>query len=243
MWNFLVNVLSIAYVQVIILFLFLWYFFAHRKDPRLTVSRISLIRISLLVLIFIYFLLSWASGVRPALAEAAVFGMFIINVFMLFSLILARLERPFRDSLGAYCDEPQKIDNLAQVWKTGKRFYYWRHFLSSITSGISPTRFLHEVASGRIRDDIQDCLRSRGATRQFISLQGMLDYLESRLAQDDLLPQDFKDLTRKDLKQFRQHPWIEDQVNEYLRVAMETPENIHNPDWAQMWDKARAGTK
>ncbi len=243
MWNFLVNVLSIAYVQVIILFLFIWYFFTHRRDPRIMISRVSFLRIISLVLIFVYFLMSWASGVRPALAEAAVVGMFIINLFMFFSLILARLERPYRDSLGAYCLVPQNLDNLARIWKTGKRFYYWRHFMAGLMSGIWPMRFLHELTVERIRDDIQECLRAQGSTKQFISFRGMLNHLENRLAQDELLPQDFKDVAHKEMEQFGRHAWIEEQVNEYLRVAMENPENIHNPEWAQMWEKARAGTK
>ncbi len=128
MWNFLVETLSIAYVQLIILCLFIWFFLAHRKDSRISVSRVGVLRIIILLIIFTYFLLSWASGIRPALAQAAVFGMFVINLFFLYSLILSRLERPYRDALAGYCRDPQNPENLDDIWSTGKRFYYLRHF-------------------------------------------------------------------------------------------------------------------
>jgi hypothetical protein len=240
MWNFLVNTLSIAYVQLLIICLFIWYFLAHRKDQRMPVARVGLIRMFILLLIFTYFLLSWASGIRPALAQAAVFGMFVINLFFLFSLVLSRLERPYRGALVEYCRDPRDVENLEAIWSYGKRFYYLRHFFSSILSGESPVRFLHEVTSSRIRDDVQACLRSRGLTRQFISLKGMIAFLENRLAEEGSFPTEFKELVNKQLQQLVQHPWVEDQVNEYLKMALETPENIHNPEWSLRWEKAAA---
>ncbi|MBI4796901.1 MAG: hypothetical protein HY790_13880 [Deltaproteobacteria bacterium] len=239
MWNFLLNTLSIAYVQLVILCLFLWYFLVHRRDARMPVSRVGVIRMIILLLIFTYFLLSWASGIRPALAQAAVFGMFIINLFFLYSLILSRLERPYRDALAAYCGDPQNPENLDDIWSTGKRFYYLRHFFSSIMSGESPTRFLHEVTISRIRDDVQACLRQHGLTRQFISLKGMIAYLEGRLREEEMLPSEFKEVVKKELEDFKKHPWVEDQINEYLKIALETPEKIHNPEWSLLLEKAK----
>lgn len=243
MWNFLVNTLSIAYVQLVILVLFIWYFLLHRKDPRMPLSRVGVIRMVILLLIFLYFLMSWASGIRPALAEAAVFGMFVINLIMLNSLILSRLEGPYRDALATYCQDPQNMENLETVWSTGKRFYYLRHFFSSIMSGESPVRFLHEIASGRIRDDVQDSLRQHGLTHQFISLKGMVAYLEGRLAAEEFLPQGFKDLVTKQLAEIQEHPWVVDKINDYLELAMENPEKIHNPEWSLMWEKTRTPKK
>jgi hypothetical protein len=240
MWNFLVDTLSIAYTQLAILVVFIWYFLAHRKDPRNSISRVGVIRLTILLVIFLYFLLSWASGIRPALAQAAVFGMFIINLYLLHSLILSRLEGPYRDALAEYCQNPRNLENLDAIWSTGKRFYYLRNFFSSIMSGESPMRFLHEVTTSRIRDDVQACLRQRGLTHQFISLKGMITYVEGRLAEEKMLPPEFKEVVKKELEDFQKHPWVEDRINEYLKVALETPENIHNPDWSLLWEKARA---
>jgi len=226
-------------VQVVVLFLFVWYFFAHRKDPRMVVSRMGLVHLVLLSLVFLYLLLSWASGVRPALAQVSVYGMFLINLYLLDMVVLSRLERPYREALEDYCRQSKGTQDLEAVWSTGKRFYYLRYFLQSLFSGVSPFRFLGEVASSRIRDDVQDALKRCGDGRQFVSLGGILGFLEERLEQDETLPQEFKDLVTRDLKQFGQHPWVKDQVNEYLRLALESPESLHNPQWAQWWEKTK----
>jgi hypothetical protein len=163
--------------------------------------------------------------------------MFVINLFLFFSLILSRLERPYQEALTAYCQDPRSLENLEAIWRTGKRFLYMRHLLSSIMSGRSPTRFLHEITSNRIRDDVQARLREHGLTRQFISLKGLISYVEDRLAREETFPQEFKDLVKKHLDQLGQHPWVEEEVNEYLRMALETPEKIHNPEWSLLWEK------
>jgi hypothetical protein len=240
MWNFLVDTLSIAYVQLVILCFFIWYFLRHRRDPSMPVSRVGFIHLLILFLIFLYFLLSWASGIRPALAHAAVIGMFIINLMLLYALVLSRLERPYREALAEYCRDPQNLENLDAIWSNGKRFYYMRHFRAAIISGESFALFLHEIASSRIRDDVQSSLRKHGLTHQFISLKGMIAFLEGRLAQEELLPQEFKDMVTQELQEFQKHPWVEDRINEYLRLALENPEKIHNPEWSRQWEKAQA---
>ncbi len=240
MWNFLVNLSSQTWVQVALLVLFVWYFYAHRKDPRMVVSRPGLVRLLLLSLVFIFLLLTAYSVVRPALAQAAVLGMFLINLYLLDMVVLSRLERPYREALESYCRlEQRDVENLEAIWRTGKRFYYLGYFLQSLFSGVSPFRFLQEVASSRIRDDVQDLLRHCGNGRQFISLGGLLGFLKERLDQDETLPKEFKDLVTRDLEQFAQHPWVKEQVNEYLRLALESPESIHYPQWSQWWEKTR----
>ena len=239
MWNFLIDTLSVAYVQLMILGLFIWYFLAHRQDPRMVVSRVGLIRLFIFSLIFLYFIMSWASGIRPALAQAAVFGMFVINLILLYHLILSRLEGPYREALATYCGDPETLENLDDIWRTGKRFYYLRHFFTSIMSGESPTRYLHEITTSRIRDDVQSCLRQHGLTQQFISMKGMIAYLEGRLAQEELLPKEFKDLVGRELQEIQKHPWVEDQINEYLKLALDNPEKIHNPEWSLQWERTR----
>jgi hypothetical protein len=238
MWNFLVNLSAQAWTQVVALFLFGWYFFAHRKDPRMVVSRMGLVHLLLLSLVFFYLLLSWASGVRPALAQVSVFGMFLINLYLLDMVVLSRLERPYRVALEDYCRQPGSQD-LDDIWRTGKRFYYLRYFHQSLFSGVSPFQFLREVASSRIRDDVQEALKHCVDGRQFISLEGIMGFLEERLNQDETLPQEFRHLVIRDLRKFGEHPWVKDQVNEYLRLALESPESLHNPQWARWWEQAR----
>ncbi len=243
MWNFLMDYLFEAAVQSAILIVFVWYCLTHRRDPSLELTRIGMPRVIIMLLAFVYFLLVWSTTLRPMLAKVSVFGMFLINLSMLNSLILARLERPYRDALAAYCQDPQQLEALEAIWKRGKRFYYWRHFLAALKSRVSPFHFLHEMAAGRIRDDVQDCLRKRGFTQQFISLKGLLDHLKTRLAREGELPADFRDMVLQDMEKFGSHIWIEEQVNEYLQMAIDAPEKIHNPDWAGKWEATRTASR
>jgi Ca2+/Na+ antiporter len=242
MWQFSLDLLGSAYAEVVILFLLLAYIFAHRKNRHYLVSGISLVRIILMVLIFLYLLMSWSSGIRPVLAATNVLGMFLINLYLLHTVILSRLERPYRDDLESYCQEPQNQDLLDWIWRRGKHFYYFRYFLNSFFSGVFPLRYLHEMATDRIRDDIQGTLNRCGYGQQFISLRGIADYVQTRVQQDGGLPAEFKEMIAAEMNRICQHPWIEEQVNEYLKTAIETPENIHNPEWSRMWEKARKST-
>lgn len=241
MWDFLVNLLSHAYTQVIILSLFVWYFFTHRHDPRLLVSRVGLLRIIILISIFLYFLLSWSSGIRPALAQGAVLGMVLINLLMLFNVVLGRLEGPYRDALNAYAQKPDHPEHLDQIWRRGKRFYYLCHLLSALLSGMSPWRFLQDIAGARVREDLKVTMAQHGVARKFISLSALVAFMKARLAQDELLPKDFKDLMAQAVSQFSQHAWIEEQVNAFLDLAMENPETLYHPQWAPVGEKASGG--
>lgn len=239
MWDFLVNTLAHAYTQVVLLALFIWYFYALRQDPRLKVSRLGLVRLIILTSIFLYFLLSWSSGIRPALAQAAVLGMFLINLLLLFNLVLTRLEGPYRDALVAYVQESEDQERLDQIWHRGKRFYFLRYSLSALLSGMSPWRFLKEMAGERVRDDLKEAMARQGVTQNFVTLPALVGFLKARLAQDELLPQDYRELITQAIGQFSQHAWIEEQVNAFLAMAVETPENLYHPQWSQMWEKAQ----
>ena len=134
----LVNILASPFTEIGILVLLLIAFITLRKDPRLVVSGIRIVRTLILVLIFFYLMFVWVSAIRPALSAISIFGMFLINLVMLYNLILARLERPYRDALAAMTSEPEKHELIHEVWHTGKRFYYLRYAWSSLFSGANP---------------------------------------------------------------------------------------------------------
>lgn len=240
MWDFLTRVLLDTITQVVILFFFLVYFFTQRKDARLKVSRLGLIRLAVLAAIFFFFLLSVYSAVNPALRQVSTMGMVLINLLFLVNIILVFLERPYRDALEAYAQEPENQEHLDKIWRDGKQLYYLRYFVSSIFSGTSPFRFLGEIAGERIRQDLKDNMAKHGLTRGFISLAALVGFLKARLAQGEF-PQEFQEVITKSLSQFAQHPWIEEQVNDFLTMAMENPESLYHPQWAQMWEKAKGG--
>lgn len=238
MWDFLIGTMSYAWIQVVLYLLLLWYFFAHRQDPRMVVSRVGLVHIVVLSLIFVYFLLNWSSGIRPALAQFAVFGMFLVNLHLLNMLVQSRLEMPYREALDAIRQDPQKSERLKHIWYSGKRFYYAHYAFSSLLSGANPFHFLHNMAPEAVRDDIKDTIQQYGAEKRLISLQMMATYLQSRLEGDETLPANFKELMHQAIQEFVKHPWIEDQANEFLRIATETPEDLYFPEWMKKFDQS-----
>ena len=240
MWDFLTKVLLDTITQVVIFFFFLVYFFTQRKDARLKVARLGFIRLAVAAAIFFFFLLSGYSAVSPALRQVSTLGMVLINLLFLVNVILVFLERPYRDALETYAQEPENQEHLDRIWRDGKQLYYLRYFFSAVFSGTSPFVFLGEIAGERIRQDLKDNMAKHGLSRGFISLAALAAFLKARLAQGEF-PQEFHEVITKDISQFAQHPWIEEQTNEFLAMAMENPESLYHPQWAQMWEKAKGG--
>jgi Ca2+/Na+ antiporter len=227
----LINFLSSPFTEIAILIVLLIAYFTLRKDPRLLVSGVRLLRILILVLIFFYLMFVWVSAIRPVLSAISVFGMFIINLFMLYHLILARLERPYRDALTAMTREPERPELIHQVWHSGKRFYYFQYAWPSLFSGDNPWHFLHNLATDRVRDDIKDSLRRYGVEQKMITIPLMAAYLKRQIAGESNMPGDFKDLINQAIDAFAKHPWIQEQGNAFLSKATESPEDLQFPEW------------
>jgi hypothetical protein len=232
----LVDMLSSAYVEIIILFFLLVGFVMHRRDPRLVVSSIRIIRTLIVVLIFFYFMFIWASTVQPTLRSISVFGMFLINVFMFYNLVLARMERPYRDALAQIDLNMDRHELIHTIWRSGKRFYYLRYAWSSLFSGSNPVRFLHDLSTERVRDDIKDALRKYGKEQKLITASVLTAYLKNQIVSNATMPADFRDVMEKAVEDFSNHPWIQEQVNEFLRLATEKPEDLHFPEWMTKFD-------
>ena len=243
MFQFLVNLLSSAYIELILLILLLIYFVLHRRDQRMRVSAIRVVRMGMFILVFIYFMFIWASTVQPTLRSISIFGMFMINLVMIYYVLLSWLEGPYRDALVAIATNPEKHDLLHRVWGSGKRFYYARYAISSLFSGTNPFSFLHDISTERVKEDIQDQLREYGLEQKLISFQMMRAYLRNQLACDENLPEDFKDVMEESLECFTRHPWIEEQVNHFLEVATERPEDLHFPEWMASFEQCTRSTK
>jgi Ca2+/Na+ antiporter len=237
MFQSVLNFLSSAYVELAILILLLIYFFKQRRDPRVMASGIRLVRTIIIVMIFAYFTFIWASTVEPSLRNLSVFGMFLVNLIFAYHLILGRLQRPYQEALENLSQNPQQPDILREVWQTGKWFYYLRYALGSLFSGMNPLHFLSEIASDRVRDDIKDALRKMGVEKKLISMKLMVGFMKSRLAADENLPADFKSVMEKNIDDLGKHPWLEEQINEFLRIALENPEDLHFPEWMAAFEK------
>jgi hypothetical protein len=238
MFQYVVNLLSSAYVEIAILALLLLYFLTHRRDPRLVVSAIRIVRTIFVVMIFFYFMFIWASTVQPTLRAISVFGMFVINLYMFYNLLLARMERPYREALGLVNRAPEKQEIFRDIWRYGKRFYYLSYTFESLLSGQNPFHFLRNIAIDRVREDIKGTLRHYGVEQKLVSLPMMLGFLKSQLAGNETLPREFKELMEKTIEDFAKHPWIEEQANEFLKMAAERPEDLHFPEWMANFEKS-----
>ncbi len=237
MFKFLVDLLSSAYIELVILILLVVYFVIHRRDKRMKISGVRLVRMTIAITVFIYFMFIWASTVQPTLRSISTFGMFAVNLIMCYYLVLSRFEGPYRDALVKISTNPEQHEVLHDIWRTGKRFNYARYALSSLFSGMNPFEFLQDMARERVREDIKDQLRHYGLEQKLISFQMMLAYLKSQLACDENLPADFKDVMQESMDNLAKHPWLEEQVNEFLVIAMERPEDLHFPEWMAAFEQ------
>lgn len=237
MFQFFVNLLSSAYIELVLLILLVVYFVIHRRDKRMKISGVRMVRMTIAMSVFIYFMFIWASTVQPTLRSISIFGMFAVNLIMCYYLVLSRFEGPYRDALLTIALNTDQHDVLHRIWRTGKRFYYIRYTLSSLFSGTNPFEFLHDITTERVREDIKDQLRHYGLEQKLISFPMMMAYLKSQLACDENLPSDFKDVMQESIDSFTKHPWFEEQINQFLVIATESPEDLHFPEWMSAFEK------
>lgn len=239
MFQHIIDVLTSAYAQVVILFLLLAYFFTHRRDPRLVASKLSLVRTALQLLVFLYFLWNWSSEIPPSLRNTSVLGMFIVNLFLLKNVVLTRWERPYRDALESYADELETQASLDNVWRLGKRFYYARYVITALFSGHSPAHFLHGMATEGICDDVKESLARSGKAVPLVTFKEMMAFLEEHLASDRALSSESRQTIEKDVTGFAQHGWIEQHVNIFLDKVLESPDKLHHHKIGKLLERAR----
>jgi hypothetical protein len=240
MFQNVIAFLGTPFTELIIFILLMAYFIIHRHDTRLAISGVSRLKVALLLVIFIYFAwmpIVWPTLIPSSMLTLSIFGMFVVNFYFLYSLILARIARPYREALASLVQEPKKPEIFQEIWNSGKKYYYYHYIFQSLVSGINPLRFLSDIASDRVRDDIKNELRRLGVEKKLITLDLMVGFMKNRLACDENLPPDFKEVMGKTVDDLGKHPWIEEQVNEFLRIAMEAPEDLHFPEWSSAFEQ------
>lgn len=242
MFQSVIGFLGAPFTELMIFVLLVAYAVIRRHDPR----GISMLKVAILLIIFIYFAwmpIVWPTLIPSSMLTLSVFGMFVVNFYFLYSLISARIEKPYREALANLIREPEKHEIFRNIWSSGKRFYYYAYFFQSMVSGANPFHFLSNIANDRVRTDIKDALRQLGVKKKLISLSLMVGFMKNRLAADGNLPADYKEVTGKTLDDLEKHPWIEEQVNEFLRLATESPEDLHFPEWMAYFEKSVTAKK
>ncbi len=246
MFKHILAFLTNPYIEVIIFILLVSYFIIHRHDKRLVVSGISRLKVVILLVIFLYFAwmpIAWPTLIPSFMLALSVFGMFVINFYLLYSVMLSRIERPYRDALAQLDNDPYKPGIFQNIWTSGKRFYYSYYIFQALVSGSNPFHFLKEISNNRVQDDIKDTLRKMGVEKRLVSLKLMVGFLKNHLVCDETLPADFKAVMQKTLDDLDKHAWLEEQINEFLRIATESPEDLHFPEWLAAFQKCVTGYK
>jgi Ca2+/Na+ antiporter len=242
MFQSVIDFLSAPFTELIIFVLLMAYYVVRRHDRQ----GVSVLKVVILLIVFIYFAwmpIVWPSLIPSSMRTLSVLGMFVVNFYFLYSLIQGRIERPYREALANLVREPEKHEIFRDIWSSGKRFYYYSYFFQSLVSGANPFHFLSDIANDRVRDDIKDALRQLGVEKKLISLSLMVGFMKTRLAADATLPADFKEMMGKTLDDLEKHPWLEEQVNEFLRIAAESPEDLHFPEWMSAFENSVTGKK
>ena len=91
------------------------YVVIHRHDKRL--AGFSRLKIFILLIIFFYFAwmpIVWPSLIPSSMLTLSVFGMFVVNFYLFYSLVLARIERPYRERLANLAQEPRNQEIFPQ---------------------------------------------------------------------------------------------------------------------------------
>ena len=80
-----------------------------------------MLKVFILLIIFIYFAwmpIVWPSLIPSSMLTLSVFGMFVVNFYFFYSLILARIERPYREALANLVQEPEKHEIFRDIWSS-----------------------------------------------------------------------------------------------------------------------------
>ncbi len=102
-----INFLGAPFTELVIFVLLMVYVVIRRHDKRL--AGVSRLKIFILLIVFVYFAwmpIVWPSLIPSSMLTLSVFGMFAVNFYFLYSLILARIEWPYRQRLANLAQEP-----------------------------------------------------------------------------------------------------------------------------------------
>ena len=101
MFQSIIDFLGAPFTELFIFILLVAYVVIYRNHKHL--AGISKLKVLFLAVLFIYF--AWMpiflpNLISPALIAFSVFGMLIINFYLFYSLILSRIEGPYRAASG-----------------------------------------------------------------------------------------------------------------------------------------------
>jgi hypothetical protein len=228
MLGFIDDYLLTPYVQVVLFVVLVGLFWLQHRKFKLATSGFSWVRTLILLALFLYFGWNWTTSISQAIARFSILGMFFINLNMIYNLLLGSLDEKYRLSLDAYARDIANKNALAKVWSSGKNYIYSRYFFDSLFSGYNPANFLKAVVNRQIPADIETVFAKLGVHRELVTHRRLLNFLIQKLDQSQELPQQLRDLLAQVIKQFDEHAWIQEQVDEFLQMALKDPEKLYH---------------
>ncbi len=214
------------YFQVIIFILFLIFLFRMSwKMGSFIHITVSIIKYFIFILIFLYLFLNWASDVNPHLRESSILIMVLINIYMLWQVILAAFEVPYRRALKSCVEGVCTETDLDQTFTFGKRYYRAKYFWASLTSGVLPWHFLPGIAAERTRDDLHRLFASLDPASSIFGTNLYVHFLRHQLRLEPFTP-DEAAVRQQTIDALTQDKWLSEKTNAFLHQLLTSPEDL-----------------
>jgi hypothetical protein len=215
------------YFQTVVFIAFLALLFRlHWKMGSFMYIVINALKYCVFLLIFIYLFLNWASDVNPTLRNSSILIMTLINIYMLWHILVAAVELPYRRALKSCVEGVCTTMDLEQAFSTGKRFYRFRYFFSSLTSGIAPWHYLRGIAAERTRDDLHRVFAGLDPKASIFGANLYIHYLQNQLRADTNSSADKRDQRQRAIDALTQDPWLAETTSGFLHRLLTAPEDL-----------------
>ncbi|MFP5259252.1 MAG: hypothetical protein ACLGQH_09535, partial [Acidobacteriota bacterium] len=187
---------------------------------------INAVKYFVFILVFLYLFLNWASDVNPSLRESSILIMTLINIFMLWNVLVAAMELPYRRALASCVESICTTTDLELAFSTGKRFYKLRYFWAAMTSGAKPWHFLGSIAAERTRDDLHRVFIDNDPKGSLFGVKLFCHFLRNQLNADKSMPADKRSERLRAVEALARDPWMSDKTNEFLHNLLAAPEDL-----------------
>lgn len=218
--------MSIYFQTVIFLAFIAFLMRMHWKMGSVTHILANSLRYLVLLCIFIYLFLNWASDVNPTLRKSSIIIMTLINLYLFWNVIISALELPYRRALASCVDGICTATDLDRAFTTGKRFYKVRYFWASLSSGVAPWRFMRGIAAERTRDDLHRVFVNLDPKASLFGASLYAHFLKHQLEADKSQSADKRAARQRFIDAIKQDDWLTEKTGDFLHQLLAKPEDL-----------------
>jgi|GEM_PF-2231227 len=186
----------------------------------------AIVKYAVLICIFIYIFLNWASDVNPSLRNSSLVIMTLINIYLLWHVIVSSVELPYRRALRSCVDGVCTVTDLERSFSSGKRYYKVRYLWASLGSGVAPWRFLRGIAAERTRDDLHRVFVGLDPKGSIFGSSLFNHFLLQQLGADKSMDTAKRAERRRTIESLGSDPWLSEKTGEFLNHLLATPEGL-----------------